>query len=146
MANLFISYSRQDQAFVHQLYDTLIAMKHKVFVDWESIPPSAQWLKEISEAIDDADTFLFVISPGSLSSVTCKQELALAEQNKKRLIPVMYREVPASEVPQSLAAINWIFFRETDDFTTAMNTLEKAIATDLDYVKQSSRLLVQAKV
>src|SRR5579875_1114307 len=145
MARLFISYSRQDQEFVRRLYDALVADKHEVFVDWESIPPSSQWLKEINEALDKSDVVLFVISPDSLASEMCQHELAYAEANKKRLIPLIYREVLTTAVPPSLAAINWIFFRPADNFAAALATLEQAISTDLDFVKASTRFLVRAK-
>ena len=145
MAGLFISYSRTDQAFVRKLYETLVAEQNEVFVDWESIPPSSQWKSEIAEAIDKADVILCVLSPDYLASDTCRYELASAEAEKKRLIPLVCREVPPSQVPASLAAINWIFFRPGDDYDAAVATLEHAINTDLNYVKASTRLLVRAK-
>ena len=145
MASLFISYSRNDQAFVRKLYETLVADKHEVFVDWEGIPPSSKWKNEIDAAIDKSDAILCILSPDYLASEVCRHELANAESEKKRLIPIVYREVPASEVPQSLAAINWIFFRSNDDYDASVAVLERAIATDLNYVKESTRLLVRAK-
>ena len=145
MASLFISYSRNDQAFVRKLYETLVADKHEVFVDWEGIPPSSEWKNEIDAAIDKSDAILCILSPDYLASAVCRHELATAEAEKKRLIPIVYREVPASEVPLSLAAINWIFFRSNDDYDASVALLERAIATDLNYVKESTRLLVRAK-
>ena len=43
MADVFISYSRHDSAFVHELYETLEASGRDVWVDWEDIPPASRW-------------------------------------------------------------------------------------------------------
>jgi TIR domain len=63
VSDLFISYSRQDQGFVRRLHDTLTAHQHNVFVDWAGIPASAEWMKEIQDAVTGSDAILFVLSP-----------------------------------------------------------------------------------
>ena len=67
MASVFLSYSRQNQDFVHTLYDSLKAAGRDAWVDFEGIPPSAEWLNEVYAAIDAADTFVFVLSPDSVT-------------------------------------------------------------------------------
>jgi WD40 repeat protein len=145
MTDLFISYSRQDQAFVRRLYERLTASGHDVFVDWAGIPASAEWMKEIQDAITRSDAVLFILSPDFAVSPICRTELALAEEARKRLIPIVYRDVPPQEAPEALAKRNWIFMRESDDFAAALAAVETAIATDLDYVHAATRLLVRAK-
>ena len=49
MADVFVSYSRKDGAFVHALYDVLAAAGRDVWVDWEDIP----CLLYTSDAADD---------------------------------------------------------------------------------------------
>lgn len=83
-------------------------------MDWEGIVPSADWMEEIHAAIDRADAFVFVISPDSVASRVCIEELAYAEQHQKRLIPIVRRDVPTAAVPAALQRLNWLFFRETD--------------------------------
>jgi hypothetical protein len=145
VSHLFISYSRQDQAFVRRLHDALISHHHTVFVDWASIPASAEWMKEIQDAITKSDAILFILSPDFVASPTCRTELAVAEENKKRLIPIVYRDVAAQDVPPALAKLNWIFMREGDDLDAAQAAVETAIATDFAYVHTATRLQVRAK-
>lgn len=45
--DVFVSYSRKDAAFVRKFHDALAAARREVWVDWEDIPPSAEWLREI---------------------------------------------------------------------------------------------------
>ena len=75
---LFISYSRRDAAIVRALHDGLKERGIGVWVDWEDIPPSAEWWTAICRAIDSADAFAFVITPDSIASQVCGDELAHA--------------------------------------------------------------------
>ena len=68
MPDIFISYSRRDKDFVTQLSDALRARGKDAWIDFKDIPASAEWLREIQDGIDEADAFLFVLSPDSISS------------------------------------------------------------------------------
>ena len=145
MTTAFISYSRKDADFVRRLHDALGAQDRQAWVDWEGIAPTAEWMKEIVGAIDAATAFVFVMTPDSIASQVCLRELAHAAEQNKRLIPVARRDVETSSLPDSLAKVNWIFFRDSDDFAQAVQTLVTAIDTDLDWVRAHTRLLVRAR-
>jgi hypothetical protein len=51
MPDVFISYSRMDEALVRQLHDALVALERTPWVDWADIPPSSDWMKEIESNI-----------------------------------------------------------------------------------------------
>ena len=57
MSDVFISYSRNDSDFVRALHNRLTGEGRDVWVDWEDIPPSADWLADIERAIDASDVF-----------------------------------------------------------------------------------------
>src|SRR6266542_1356470 len=99
MADVFISYSRKDSAFVRALQKALEEAGREAWVDWQDIAPSADWLDEIRAAIEATDTFLFVLSPASAASSVCAEELAHAVAHQKRLIPVVCRDVDPAAVP-----------------------------------------------
>lgn len=145
MADVFISYSRKNKAFAQQLNDALESKGLQAWVDWEGIAPSAEWMAEIYSAIDAAAAFIFVISPDSVASEVCGKELTYAVQQNKRIIPIVCAEAPAAAVPPELARLNWIFFRETDAFAEAVDTLVEAVNTDLDWVRAHTRLLVRSR-
>jgi WD40 repeat protein len=144
MADVFISYSRKDSEFIRRLLQSLGELDRDAWVDWQDIPPTAEWLQEISTAIEAAHAVVFVISPDSVRSEVCRQELELAVKHHKRLVPVVHREVDGKHVPDALRVLNWIFFRSNDDFDTALQTLLHALDTDLDWVRAHTRLLVRA--
>jgi WD40 repeat protein len=144
MAAVFISYAREDKAFVARLHDALKERDRDTWVDWEGIPPSVEWMKEIHAAIEGSDTFVFVMSPDSIASNICGQELSHAVEQNKRLIPVVCRDVSPSAVVPALAKLNWIFLREDDNFETEFRSLIAAIDTDFDWVQKHTRLLTRA--
>ncbi len=146
MADVFISYSRKDANFVRRLHAALTAAGRDSWVDWEDIPPTAQWLNEIYAAIEAADAFVFVISPDSLTSTVCMKEVEHAVLHNKRLIPLLYRQATAdTPVIEAVSSHNWIYFQATDDFAAAFQTLLTALDTDLDFVRDHTRLLVRAR-
>ena len=92
MPDVFISYSRHDLEFVRELHAALVSHDKEISVDWEDIPITAEWLAEVFQGIESSDNFLFVITPDSLRSDVCAQELAHALDKNKRLVPVLRRE------------------------------------------------------
>jgi hypothetical protein len=149
MTEVFISYSRRDKEFIRRLHEALLAQKRDVWVDWEDIPPTADWRAEIRTGIEATNAMIFVISPDSVRSKECRVELELALENNKRLIPLMYRTVtdPADQqlMHPALNSHNWIMLRDEDPFEAGLQTIFKAMDTDLPYVREHTRLLVRAR-
>lgn len=172
MPHAFLSYSRKDKAFVNQLYATLESQGFQVWVDWEDIPPSVDWMREIEQGIRSADNFVLIISPDSITSRVCYIELQYALSLNKHLIPVLYRDVtmpkkfsrrqtdiltPMDQVysalgveteAESMFAMisphNWIMFRETDSFSDSVAALASAIRIDAEDKRHHTELLMQA--
>ena len=144
MADIFISYSRKDKAYIGRLHDALTRRQRVAWVDWEDIPPSVEWFERIKKGIEAARAFIFVISPQSVRSPICAQELEHAVACQKRLIPVVWGEVDAQEVPQPLRKLNWVFLREQDDFEAGVDGLLTATDTDFDWVDAHTNLLQKA--
>jgi WD40 repeat protein len=145
MTDVFISYSRKDKEFVSKLYSILVGLGKDVWVDWEDIPPTADWWKEIQHGIEAANTFVFVLSPDSVASLVCGDEVRHAVEHSKRLVPIVYRDgFPMEGVHPAICSHNWIFFRASDPFDQSLAILTKAIETDFEYVALHTRLLVRA--
>jgi WD40 repeat protein len=139
MADVFISYSRKDIAFARRLHAGLIGAGLDTWIDWEDIAPSTDWMEEIQESIEQAETFIFIISSRSVTSETCSHEVTHAADNHKRLIPIVIDEIQPANVPPFIGALNWIFFREQDDFEASLALLLDAIHTDQVWVKAHTR-------
>ncbi len=144
MADVFISYSRKDSEIARKLHDNLLKANRETWVDWEGIPLSADWLKEIYAAIEASDTFVFIISPDSLASEVCNLEIAHAMNHNKRMVPILYREASTKEVHKAVAAHNWVMMRPKDDFESSFRDLMKAMDQDLEHCRMHTRILTKA--
>lgn len=145
MADVFVSYAREDLPFVRRLTAALQARDRDVWGDLDDIIPSARWREEIRTAITEADAVVFVITPDSVASEVCRTELDYATEASKRLVPVIARETPAGSVPPALAELNWLPFLDGTDFKAGVDRLVEVLDTDLDRVHLHTRLLTQAR-
>ncbi len=144
--DVFISYARADAGFVwNRLVGALEDRGKAVWLDRADIPPAADWRERIEKGIESARAFVFVISPDSVSSYECGQELRLAITANKRLIPVLARDVAVDAVPLELSRPNWIELRDEDPFDAHIDQLISALETDLQWVDAHARLAVRAK-
>ena len=141
MADVIISYSRRNLEFVERLHSALEEEGFSTWIDWKDIPPTSDWEDEIYTGIEGADAFLFVISPDSVESPECGKEIYHAIETRKRLIPVVLHQVEPEDLHQKLAASNWIFFQEEDNFDSSFQSLAEAIRTDLEHTRTHTRLL-----
>jgi len=172
--DVFISYGRADSRdFAAQLNQRLIAAGLEVWFDFDDIPLGVDYQKQIDDAIDKADNFLFIISPHAVNSPYCALEIELALKRNKRMVPLLHVEEISRETWQqrfpagtnadwaaykaagkhshftnlhpALRKINWVYFREgVDDFEQSLQALLALFERDRDYVHQHTVLLNHA--
>jgi WD40 repeat protein len=138
----FVSYSRRDQPFVIGLKEALERQGRNVWIDADDIPPGASWRRELGTGIEAADAFVFVISPDSVASPVCAEELDRALALGKRLVPVRYR--PAADVPGALSSIQYIDAQQDGDHERMVEQVDEAITTDHDWVRAHTEWLARA--
>jgi TIR domain len=80
-AEIFISYSRQDMAFVDRLEAALRARNFDPLIDRAEIYAFEDWWRRIEALIDRADTVVFVLSPSAVqhsdSAASCQDPQAV---------------------------------------------------------------------
>jgi WD40 repeat protein len=156
MPDVFLSYAREDHAIVERLRAALTARDREVWLDrstelGEGVVPASDWNASALDGIDRSDGFVFVLSPSSLASRPCRDELARAVAGNKRLLPVCVSDPPdppvaGQEVPEPLRPLSWIMLRpEIDDFDAGVDALIRALDTDIEVVREHTRILVRAK-
>jgi WD40 repeat protein len=144
MADVFISYSRRDQEFVRELAARLSERGKDCWVDWDDIPPTAEFLQEIYEGIEASNAFLFVISPDSARSDVCRKEVEHAAENHKRIVPLLRHEPDGTPLPEAVASLNWILVPESVDLDAAVDDLVEVLGQDLEHVRRHTRTLQKA--
>jgi WD40 repeat protein len=140
----FISYSRKDVDFVRVLRGALVQQGRDVWIDSDRIRPTAEWLRDVYEAIERSDAVIYIVSPHSIASKVCGQELAHAVRHNKRLVPLLYLGTPAESIPEPIRKVQWIDVRDRDAFGAAVALLVDALDTDLEWLSAHTRLLTRA--
>ena len=144
MAHVFISYSRSDKVFVETLRHALADRGKEIWIDWQDIPPTSQWMLEIFAAIAAADAMIVVLSPRAAVSATCRREMAHAAELGKRMIPVVCEPVDADAFPESVRSVQWIDLTAEPTNAAKLDSVVHAIDADLEWVREHTRLLQRA--
>jgi len=139
-----VSYSRKDSVAARKLINSFKELGLDVWVDWEDIPPAVGWLNQILRGIEEADAFIFLLSPDSIVSEICNEEINHAGKNNKRIIPIVVRDVDVKAVNPIIRELNWIFGREQDVYDECLTKIKLAIELDLAWVEEHRRLQVRA--
>ena len=71
---------------------------------------------ETFKGIDQADNFLFVISPESIEEVSCINQINYAESQGKRIMALLLRDINEdAELPPVITSLQWINFVDLGD-------------------------------
>ncbi|HEX3918933.1 MAG TPA: toll/interleukin-1 receptor domain-containing protein [Caulobacteraceae bacterium] len=122
MSEYFLSYSRADQAMALRFADDLIAAGVKVWVDQYDIAPSEHWDRTVEAALRACDGVVLVLSPHSAASPNVADEVSVAIDAKKHMIPVL---IEACVVPLRLTRVQ--FIDATQDYEAALRRCLAAI-------------------
>jgi WD40 repeat protein len=140
----FLSYAREDRPFARRLADALAANGSDVRADWQ-LTSGEQYERALRTFILMADAFIFVISPDSAASPQCKGEIAIAVEQKKRILPVSWRDHGDDDrLDSAIRAPQWTLLTDRDDFDAGVQNLGAAIRTDFDLMDRHARLLLDA--
>lgn len=90
MSDIFISYSRHDKEIVLPFVKSIEQKFGAVcWIDLEGIEYGSQFEDVIVDAIDDSKVVLFMLSDYSLKSKWTKREVLYAEDEGKRIVPII---------------------------------------------------------
>jgi hypothetical protein len=145
VSDIFISYSRKDQDFSERIVSALVNEGFEPWIDWKNIPKGEELGKEIEQGIEEADIFLFLVSPSSTQSEWCNKEIAHAVKNGKRILPVIILDIQLKNIHPEISKRNCISCIEGQtDFDKAISEISQTIRTDYEWVKYHTKLQIKA--
>ncbi|HEY2482695.1 MAG TPA: toll/interleukin-1 receptor domain-containing protein [Caulobacteraceae bacterium] len=103
--HFFLSYSRRDQEFALRLAIDLRAAGAAIWMDQVDIRPSDRWDRSIEAAVRDCTGLVLVLSPNSAASDNVLDEVAVALETGKPVIPVL---IETCQIPLRLARVHQI--------------------------------------
>ncbi len=119
MTNIFISYSRLDEAFARQLASSLSQAGADVWIDVEDIPVGMNWSTAIQQGLDSCDAMIVIISPGSMDSKNVENEWQYFLDQSKPIVPILWQ--PA-KIHFQLNRIQYVDFYN-NPYETALDML-----------------------
>ncbi|MEQ9237690.1 TIR domain-containing protein [Coleofasciculus sp. E2-BRE-01] len=138
--DVFISYSRADSDFARKLNDELQLQGKTTWFDQESIASGADFAQEINGGIQACDNFLFILSPRSVNSPYCKDEVEYAAGLNKRFVTVLHRAVNSDELHRELGKVQWIDFNPNEkDFNANFRQLVRTLDTDREHLHNHTK-------
>jgi hypothetical protein len=121
----FISYSREDSEFALRLANDLKAAGAAVWLDQLDIAPGQRWARAIEDALNDCPRMVVILSPASVGSTNVDDEVSFALEEKKTVIPVLYRDC---RIPFRLRPFQYLDFRS--DYGRGLKALLKTLGAE----------------
>src|SRR5262245_42926147 len=137
---VFISYSRRDSSdFADELVAGLELAGFAPFLDRHDIAAGEEWEARLRGLIAQSDTVVFVVSPEAVSSERCIWEVHQTVDLSKRLLPVIHKPVPDSDIPEKLSRLQFVRF-DGRGLARPLAELADALRVDLDWIREHTRL------
>jgi WD40 repeat protein len=159
--DIFLSYSRRNTDFTRMVAQQLKDASHEVWVDWEDIPFSSDWWREIIRGMDGCQAIVLVVTPDYLRSEICHREITYARSCNKRMIPIIHQEIDEEALAafwkdqkwgegaianwDAVRAHNWLFCRTPEEYEKAFGNLIQTVNRDPENAHYHTRLLVRAR-
>lgn len=89
---IFVSYSSKDRPFALGLVKELQSLGADVWIDQLGIGLGENWDNAIEEALESSETFMLILSPTSVESQNVQDEVSIAINTKKKMVPILIKE------------------------------------------------------
>ena len=131
---IFVSYSSDDRPFALGLVKELQSLGADVWIDQLGIGLGENWDNAIEEALEKSETFMLILSPTSVESQNVQDEVSIAINTKKKLVPILIKQC---ELPMRLQR------RQYADLTNDPDKAINDILTFLGLKEKASSSLKQ---
>lgn len=89
---IFVSYSSNDRPFALGLVKELQNLGANVWIDQLGIGLGENWDNAIEEALEKSQTFMLILSATSVESPNVQDEVSIAINTKKKMVPILIEE------------------------------------------------------
>ena len=144
--DFFISYGRKNSSSLAlKIFEYLNNEGFNVWLDKLTIPTGVDFLEAIRSGIDKSNRFLYIITPHSVSSIYCNEELEYAISKGKKIIPIFQSidDSTADSIHPAVAKLNWLYFDSPRKYENSL--LELLLTANRDQTHLKSLTLWTAK-
>jgi TIR domain len=101
----FVSYAREDAEFVLRLAKDLRMGGAGVWVDQLDIAPGQRWDRAVEDALAKCLQLVVILSPAAVESTNVMDEVSLALEDGKTVVPVLHRQC---KIPFRLRRLQYV--------------------------------------
>ena len=144
---IFLSYARTEATQASAMVGLLRQKRLRVFQDIANLYPGVDWLQRLYDFIEESDAVVFAVSPRSVTSDVCKQEVAHALSFGKRILPLVLAELPAGaleEAPAALRQRNFVYAETQEKRAQAAIEVEYWAVLDAAWYRAHAKLVADA--
>src|SRR5688572_12839314 len=118
---IFVSYSRQDEAFARKMAVWLAkTLGLGVWIDVDDIQPGVKWSAAIQDGLDNCEVMVVIVTPEAMQSVNVEDEWQYFIDLGKPVVPILLRSAP---IPYQLRRIQYIDFSVRDEYNESLRLL-----------------------
>lgn len=106
MPNIFVSYSHNDREDAELIIKLLTRFDEDYDIWWDfQIRSGTNWRESIKTEIRTRDIFIFLMSKDSMASEFCHEELRIAHETGRFLLPIVIEQpIDNSQLPEDVAS------------------------------------------
>lgn len=145
-SDVFFCYARDDYEILQAVRMKFMHHGISSWVDTTDIRTGTEFEDAIHKGIEEADNFVFLISPKSIASEYCIKELKYMRRFNKRVIPVMVKSTHDEDVPDDIRKLQYHNIETTEGavFEKEMLKIIQLIEKDREYFYLHKKFLVHA--
>lgn len=147
MTDLFICCTQQDKLLRDQVIDSLSRHAITVWVEDKDISSGMSYQTALNQGIENADYFVYFISPHTCDNDNCQQALAYALEQHKPIMPLLIQPTDKALIPSALQNLQVIDFTDNQqalDYESDIDDILNALREEQTYYQQHKILLTQA--
>jgi hypothetical protein len=145
MTRVFISYAIEDQELMLQLSRILMRHHFTLRLDKSGYHTKIEFIyKEVNGFIEEADHFIFLLSPNSAQSYICDRQLKHAKGLNKHIIGLVIADTDLSQYPSGLKNLQLIDFTGYPEQHACLYRLFYELRQHAHYYEQHKVFLMKA--
>ena len=147
MSDVFIAHGEKDEEISDKINRTLRREFLTIWLAKLDIETGTTFQDEIDKGIEEADNIIYLISPQSLQSKYCQQEIDYALKLNKRIIPILVDNIDIRNLTPEIRNLQYIDlkdYKNADKYSLCRDKLLKIIKDDATYYQQHKTILVKA--
>ncbi|MGB1255557.1 MAG: toll/interleukin-1 receptor domain-containing protein [Thiolinea sp.] len=143
-SQIFLSHADEDSKLLTPLIRKLREAGLSINTRQNAPPGSKEPERQAEKQIVSADQILFALSPNSVVTERCYQDIALANRLQKRIVPIVITELEGAPVTDTISRLRYIYLTPPADPALAINSLLKALTTNVEPLHKHTQLTEKA--